>query len=152
MARMYSRRKGKSKSKRPMHSSYQAWLNKEPEEIKKLVIDLRDQGYSSSMIGMILRDGYGVPSVRLVTGEKIVKILEENDRAPNLPEDLRNLMVKMIRLRRHLGSRPKDLHNKRALQLTESKIRRLVKYYKRNEILPDGWIYDPEKAEMLISG
>ena len=44
-----------------------------------------------------------------------------------------------------------DLHNKRALQLTESKIRRLVKYYHNTGVLPMDWVYSPSTAEILIS-
>ncbi|KAB3548078.1 MAG: 30S ribosomal protein S15, partial [ANME-2 cluster archaeon] len=44
-----------------------------------------------------------------------------------------------------------DVHNKRALQLTESKIRRLVKYYRRTGTLPKDWVYRADTAEMLIT-
>ena len=39
---------------------------------------------------------------------------------------------------------------KRGLQLTESKIKRIVKYYKISDKLPSGWTYDPEKVRLLI--
>ena len=39
-------------------------------------------------------------------------------------------MIKALGLRKHLGDNKKDLHNKRQLNLTESKIRRLVRYYR----------------------
>jgi small subunit ribosomal protein S15 len=40
--------------------------------------------------------------------------------------------------------------NNRNLQLIESKIRRLVKYYKRNEVLPQNWEYSLKNAELLL--
>jgi small subunit ribosomal protein S15 len=150
MARMYSRRRGKSKSDPPLHSSWREWLGVSPGEIESTVLKLYDKGYSSSMVGTILRDQYGVPGVKTVTGSKITEILEKHGKAPKIPEDLKNLIVKATRLRRHLEMNPKDLHNKRALQLTEAKIRRLTRYYKRNHILSDEWHYRPEMAEMLI--
>ncbi|MDY6965475.1 MAG: 30S ribosomal protein S15 [Halobacteriota archaeon] len=151
MARMYSRRKGKSRSTRPLRASSPEWLDQSPEEIEKAVVELRGQGHSTAKIGTILRDRYGVPDVSLATGKKITGILKENDKAPNVPEDLENLIVKALRMRRHLDINPKDLHNKRSLQLTESKVRRLVKYYKRQGLLPADWSYKPQTAEVLIT-
>ncbi|MCD5409529.1 MAG: 30S ribosomal protein S15, partial [Methanocellales archaeon] len=58
---------------------------------------------------------------------------------------------KAVGLKRHLDQNSKDLHNKRSLQITESKIRRLVKYYKKEGVLPEDWIYNLQTAEMLIS-
>jgi small subunit ribosomal protein S15 len=36
------------------------------------------------------------------------------------------------------------------LQLMESRIRRLVKYYVREGVLPQGWRYEPKKAALLV--
>ncbi|KXS46863.1 MAG: small subunit ribosomal protein S15, partial [Methanohalophilus sp. T328-1] len=94
---------------------------------------------------------YGVPDVKLATGKKLTAILKENEVAAGVPEDLYNLIVKAIGLRKHVAANNKDVHNKRPLQLTESKIRRLVKYYKANKVLPAEWKYKPETAEMLIT-
>jgi small subunit ribosomal protein S15 len=49
-----------------------------------------------------------------------------------------------------LESNRKDVHNRRALQLTESKILRLVRYYKRNSVLPDDWKYTLANAKLLV--
>lgn len=151
MARMYSRRKGKSKSTKPLREKPPEWVEIEPEKVEELALELYNGGYSTSQIGMVLRDQYGVPDVKLITGKKITTILENNDAAPNVPEDIRNLIVKALRLRKHVEKNPKDLHNKRALQLTESKVRRLVKYYCKSGELPADWTYKPETAEMLIT-
>jgi small subunit ribosomal protein S15 len=61
------------------------------------------------------------------------------------------LMMKAINLNLHVqnGNRG-DFSNRRGLQLVESKIRRLVKYYKRKEILPADWNYSLKNAELLI--
>ncbi|WP_297476078.1 30S ribosomal protein S15, partial [Thermococcus sp.] len=81
---------------------------------------------------------------------KITKILEENGLAPDIPEDLMALIRKAVKLRKHLEMHPKDKHSRRGLQLTESKIRRLVKYYRRTGKLPAKWRYDPEQAKLLV--
>ena len=127
------------------------WIDMNAKEIEKIIIKLREQDKSSSEIGIILRDKYGIPNVKLVTGKKIVQILDENKMASKVPEDLQNLIQKAVGLKRHLDQNSKDLHNKRSLQITESKIRRLVKYYKKEGVLPEDWIYNLQTAEMLIS-
>jgi small subunit ribosomal protein S15 len=122
-----------------------------PEEIETVIIELRKMGYMPSMIGLILRDQYGVPLVRSVIGVKLTKILEKHDLAPEIPEDLFNLMRRAVNLLRHLEEHPKDLHSKRGLIEIESKIRRLVKYYKRVGKLPPDWEYNRERARLLVA-
>ncbi len=149
MARMFARKKGKSKSSKPIKSTIPIEMS--VGEMEKHVIELRDQGMSSSQIGIVLRDKYGIPDVMLATKKKMTQILQDNGVAPKVPEDLYNLIVKALNLREHLEDNKKDLHNRRALQLTESKIRRLIKYYKGRGVLPEEWVYRLDRAEMLIS-
>jgi len=151
MARMHARRRGKSCSVRPYRNQAPAWSNADPAAITKIVLDLRKDGASSAKIGLVLRDRYGVPDVKLATGKRIGSILRENKVATEIPEDLRDLMGKALGMRKHLGENKRDLHNKRQLQLVESKIRRLVKYYTSSKKLPAGWVYKPENAEILLS-
>ncbi|EHP88586.1 30S ribosomal protein S15 [Methanotorris formicicus] len=150
MARLHSDRRGSSGSKRPMRKEVPEWVTLKPEEVEELVVKLAKEGYQSAMIGMILRDNYGIPDVKLITGKKISKIMKENGIYPEVPEDLLNLMRRAVNLRNHLEQNPKDLHSKRGLQLIESKIRRLVKYYKEKGVLPMDWRYTPEKARLLV--
>lgn len=151
MARMHTRRKGQSGSKRPYRKEPPAWSNTNKEEIENTIQQLASQGSSSSKIGMVLRDRYGVPDVTLAAGKKIVTIMKEKNAAPKIPEDIQNLIVKVLELKKHLDRNPKDVHNKRALSNMESKIRRLAKYYHREGVLPEEWTYSIERAEMLIS-
>lgn len=115
-----------------------------------LVIKYAKEGKSPSKIGLYLRDEYGVPSVRGVTGRSVTQILTEKNAMPEIPEDLMALMRKSVLLRRHLGENKKDVSSKRGLQLTESKINRLAKYYKRAERLPATWKYDPEQIKLQV--
>lgn len=121
------------------------------EELGKHVLRLHGNGISPTMIGLTLRDQYGVPSVKPILGAKMTAYLRENAEVPEIPEDLANLMRKAIGMRKHLVSNKKDLHNRRWLQLTENKIRRLAKYYRSTGRLPPTWQYKPETAEMLIT-
>ena len=148
---MYSRRKGKSGSTRPHRKEKPSWIEMGAEELEKIIVQIWKQDKSSSEIGMILRDQYGIPDAKLVTNKKIMHTIMEQGLTPNLPECMRNLIVKALRLRTHLAENKRDVHNKRALQLTESKIRRLVKYYRKTGVLPTDWVYKPDTAEMLIT-
>jgi small subunit ribosomal protein S15 len=148
---MHARRRGKSCSVRPYRKQAPAWSNTDPAAITKIILELRKDGASSAKIGLVLRDRYGVPDVKLATGKRIGTILRENKVATEIPEDLRDLMTKALGLRKHLSENKKDLHNKRQLQLMESKIRRLVRYYTGSKRLPEGWVYKPETAEILLS-
>ena len=112
---------------------------------------LHDTGLPSSRIGLTLRDQYGVPSVKLVLGKNLDRFLKENNALPEIPEDLTNLMRKALHIRKHIKANAKDVHNKRALQLTENKIRRLVKYYHDSGRMAPEWTYTPETAEILIT-
>lgn len=126
------------------------WVEYSNEEIEDLIVKLYREGNSTSKIGIILRDQHGIPSVKAVTGLKITQILEKHEMKPEYPEDLMNLIRKAVNIRDHLKEHPKDLHTRRGLQIVESKIRRLVKYYVREGVLPEGWRYDPQKAALIV--
>jgi len=151
---MYARRRGRSGSKRPfsfrLMETVPEWVEMTAEEVERKVVELYERGVTTSEIGTVLRDRYGVPSVVLVTGEKITAILKGKNIAGEIPEDLLNLMRKALRVRKHVELNKKDVHNKRSLHLTESKIRRLVKYYRREKVLPEEWQYKPEIAEFIM--
>ena len=126
------------------------WVEQNPEEIEELIVKLHKEGKSTSEIGIILRDQYGIPSTKSVMGQKITEILEKNGEVFEYPEDLLNLIKRAINIREHLEENPKDIHSKRGLIKIESKIRRLVKYYTRNNVLPEGCRYDPKEAALLV--
>lgn len=142
--------RGCSGSTRPPTFVKPKWVRATPEEVEELVASLYRKGYSSLMIGITLRDQYGIPSVRAVTGKKVTRILEERELRPEIPEDLLNLIKRAIKVRRHLEEHPRDYHSKRGLILIESKIYRLAKYYRRVGKLPPGWKYRPEKISIFV--
>ena len=151
MARMHSRKKGKSGSTRPARLEKPVWIELSPEEVENEVVKLARKGHSKSLIGTIMRDSRGVPLVKVVAGKKISQILEENDIKTPLPEDLANLVKKALSIRKHLEENHKDLSSKKGLQRTESKIYRLIKYYKKKKKLAPDFKYDPEKIRTLIA-
>jgi len=151
MAKMHSRKKGSSRSRPPTAAKAPEWSDISKEELEKTIMKLQESGLPSSRIGLTLRDQYGVPSVKLALGKNLSHFLKENKALPDVPEDLSNLMKKALHIRKHIKANNKDVHNKRALQLTENKIRRLVKYYHDSGRLAPEWTYSPETAEILVS-
>ena len=151
MARIHARRKGKSGSTHPIErKKHPEWSSLNPREVESRILELAKSGKSKGEIGLILRDQYAVPDVKLATGKKISKILEANNIKSDIPEDLRSLIRKALQLKKHLDTNKKDLKNKRNLQLTESKIRRLTKYYHNQNQLPKNWKYSPEQAKLMF--
>ncbi len=147
---MHSRRKGKSGSTKPIEVKKKTWVKYDSKEVESLVLKLYNLGMTKSKIGLILRDSYGIPNVKSITKKSIAKILEKNKIKEELPEDLNFLIKKDIQLIKHLEENRHDQPAKRGLRLTESKINRLVKYYKKTGRLSKEWVYDKDKAKLLV--
>ena len=129
------------------------WSDVDADAVEERVIELAEAGHSQSEIGLKLRDegvdGTPVPDVSLATGKKVGEILAEHDADPELPEDLYHLLEKAARLNEHVAENGQDHQNKRALQNVESKVRRLVNYYRGDE-LPVDFTYTYENAKERI--
>ena len=143
--------RGQSHSTCPPTGVAPKWVQYSSEEIEMIIVELARKGYPPSMIGVILRDQYGVPLVRSILGVKLHKVLEKYNVKLTLPEDLYNLVKRAVNLRRHLEEHPKDTHSQRGLLEIESKIHRMLKYYKRIGVLPSEWKYRPHEAKILVS-
>jgi small subunit ribosomal protein S15 len=150
---MHTRRRGSSGSDRPATDEPPEWSDVDEDAIEERVVELAEQGHDPSQIGMKLRDegvqGTPIPDVTLATGSKVSEILEAHDAEPEIPEDLYNLLERAVRLREHMDENPGDAQNKRALQNTESKIRRLADYY-RGDQLDEEFTYTYERATELL--
>ena len=140
---MPKKERGSSHSKRPLSRRSPSWCRYTAEEVEALVIKLAREGNPQSKIGVILRDQYGIPLVKTITGKGISDILKENNLSPSIPEDLDVLLRKAAQLRAHLNRHRSDAYNRRAVQVTESKIHSLSNYYKSKGILPEDWKYAP---------
>ena len=150
MARLHAHRKGKSGSTRPFLKANPEWVAMEKTDIEETIFLLHQEGLSAAAIGIRLRDGFGVPSVRLATGSSVLEILRAKGAKFTLPEDLAGLIRRAASLQTHLKEHRKDLSNKRGLQLIESKIRRLSRYYKDRGVIPTGWDYSLKLAELQV--
>jgi len=124
------------------------WFKYAPEEVEALVAKLAKEGNSPSLIGNILRDRHGVPLVKPVAGKTVTELVRASGQTPKIPEDLDYLFRRADGLRKHLEKNRKDYENKRALATVESKIHRLVKYYKARGKLQPEWEYKPMAASV----
>ncbi|NOQ37713.1 30S ribosomal protein S15 [archaeon] len=150
MARMHARTRGKSGSSKPADQTVPKWVEYKKGEVEKLVVKLGKQDMTSAAIGTVLRDRYGIPSVKAITSSTVSTILKDNKLYGKYPEDLLNLMRRAVSLGKHMDVNNKDVHSKRGLQLIEAKIRRLGKYYVKNGKMPAGWKYDPKIAKIEV--
>ncbi len=148
MAKMHSRARGNSGSKKPLKAGSPTWSRYKTKEIELLVGKLAKEGKSSSVIGSILRDSYGIPSVKLLTGKRLQEILADKKLTPKLPEDLMSLMKRSVLIRKHMEINKQDMTAVRGLQFTESKIKRLSKYYKETGKIPAEWKYVPSAVKI----
>ena len=132
------------------------------------IIKLARKGLTPSQIGVTLRDSHGIPQVRFVTGNKILRILKTQGAyfsctvrlfvsmtsaglAPQIPEDLWHLVKKAVAVRKHLEVNRKDKDSKFRLILIESRIHRLARYYKKTQTIPPSFKYDSATASTLIA-
>lgn len=150
MARMHSKKKGKSGRTRPKTGALPAWVDAKPEDVQQSILQMAQEGLSPTAIGLTLRDQYAIPAVRPLLGMSLTAFLKKQGKLAVYPDDLINLIRKAVRMRGHMKTARKDRHNQVKLSHVESKIQRLVKYYTRSGRLPSTWRYDPEKAALLV--
>ena len=109
------------------------------------------KGMTPSQIGVYLRDSMGIPQVKGITGNKILRLLKASGLAPELPEDLYHLIKKAVNIRKHMERNRKDKDSKFRLILVESRIHRLARFYKLNKKLPPTWKYEASTASALVA-
>ena len=150
MARMHSKGKGTSGSSKPNNDTAPSWSESDKGTVEELILKYANEGHSSAKIGTLLRDMHAVPEVRLVMGERISQTLSRNNLDSTYPEDMMNLMRKALSLIDHLSSNKKDLHNRRQLELCESRLRRLAKYYVGTGRISSTWTYKRDQLRLMV--
>ena len=150
MARMHSKGKGTSGSSKPNNDTAPSWSESDKGTVEELILKYANEGHSSAKIGTLLRDMHAVPDVRLVMGERISQTLSRNNLDSTYPEDMMNLMRKALSLIDHLSSNKKDLHNRRQLELCESRLRRLAKYYVGTGRISSTWTYKRDQLGLMV--
>ncbi len=150
MAKMHSRKRGKSGRKRPKATALPEWVKVEKAEVEELILKMAREGVPTSKIGLVLRDKHSIPAVRPILGMPLAKFMKKNKAGPEYPEDFLQLIKKAVRMNKHLKKMKKDVHNSTKYDHIVSKILRLAKYYEGKGVLPKGCKYDPEQAELLV--
>merc|ERR550514_449988 len=150
MGRMHSKGKGISRRCLPYRKAPPSWVHISAQDLTDQMIKLAKRGSTPSQIGVLLRDSYGIPQVKGVTGSKILRILKVAGVAPNIPEDQYHLIKKAVSVRNHIEQFRADRHGKFRLILIESRIHRLARYYRRAKTLPPTWRYQSKKAATLL--
>lgn len=140
MARTHAHTRGKSHSVRPTSKNAPTWTI-DSQDILKTIVEFGKDGMSPSEIGLRLRDEFAVPLVKPIIGKTISQIMEENGLKRAMPEDLEKLVQKALGLQKHLSVHNSDKRNVRSLELIESKIHRISRYYKRVGRVPRDWKY-----------
>ncbi|RPB19854.1 40S ribosomal protein S13 [Terfezia boudieri ATCC MYA-4762] len=151
MGRLHSNGKGISGSAIPYSRQPPSWLKTTPEQVVEHICKLARKGSTPSQIGVQLRDSHGIAQVKVVTGNKILRILKSHGLAPEIPEDLYMLIKKAVSVRKHLERNRKDKDSKFRLILIESRIHRLSRYYKTVGVLPPTWKYESATASALVA-
>lgn len=146
MARMHSRKRGKHGSKKPAKKISPSWARYKAKEIELVIAKLAKDGKTASQIGTILRDVYGIPSVLALCSKSVSAVLKEKSLLQEVPDDLTALFRKYASLKKHIEANRHDETAARGLLLTDSKIKRLTKYYKRSGRIPEAWKFDAERA------
>lgn len=136
---MHTRKRGRSGSHRFRYTEKPTWVTASPAEIEDTIVQLRNSNLSSAVIGVRLRDQYGIPSTKAVLGKKLGDVLSEKELKSDIPEDLKSVIEKYKRVSKHLELNTADKKNFRSRSLLMAKTRRLIKYYKRKDMLPPGW-------------
>ena len=148
MARIHVHTRGKSHSTRPTSRVPASWVSQSVDQVSSLVVKMSNDGVSPSEIGQRLRDEYGVPLIKSVTGKTMSQIMAENNLRLEMPEDLNRLVTKAAGLQKHLKAHNSDHRNVRSLELVEAKIHRLSKYYKLTGRLSENWKYAAVIAQL----
>jgi small subunit ribosomal protein S15 len=150
MSRIHSGHKGRAGSHRPYPITKPEWVTVSSEEVTEQAVQLAKGGMGPALVGQTLRDSYGVPLARAITGKRLVALLREHGVSSEIPDDLQALLKRVVHLQRHLAAHPKDLANRRGLSLMESRIRRLARYYRRHHRLPENWRYSAAAAALQV--
>lgn len=150
MSRIHSGRKGRAGSHRPYPLTKPEWVTTTSEEVVEQAVQLAKGGVSAAQVGLQLRDQHGVPSSRSVTGKRLTVLLAEHGVTPEIPDDLQALLKRVVHLQQHLEAHPKDLANRRGLNLMESRIRRLARYYRQRHRIPETWRYSATGAALQV--
>jgi small subunit ribosomal protein S15 len=124
--------------------------NVNKEKINDIIKDLWNKGFTPSLIGKRIKEEFGV-KVKDITGKKLTRYAKELGLKLEIPEELIYLFKKVNRMVKHLETNRKDIVTKKSLEELESRIKSLIKYYKKKKKLPESFEYSRDIAKMYGS-
>jgi small subunit ribosomal protein S15 len=117
-----------SKTKKSNKTEKPVWLKYTEEEVRAIVLKLADKGLTAEKIGLVLRDQYGIPKVKIYN-LKISKILKEKFQEPT---DL-NLKNKLQKIISHYKKHEQDKRAELSLIITKAKLKKREDYSKKKK-------------------
>ncbi|MES1902766.1 MAG: hypothetical protein MHPSP_001880 [Paramarteilia canceri] len=140
MAKIYGHHRGKSASTKAFGHNDQPSVFKDVngKVVQDLVEQMAMKGMSPSMIVQHLRDNYGVLNFKgmPITRCKVLRLLKSKGLAPEIPEDLYNILMKAARMKKHLEQNKNDTSMKFYYTNKLCLAWRYVRYYKRTGVIP----------------
>jgi small subunit ribosomal protein S15 len=106
------------------------WLTYTEEEVKAIILKLAEKGLTAERIGLVLRDQYGIPKVKIYN-LKISKVLKEKDKYTD--PDIKNLNKKLEKVIAHYKKNKQDKRAERSLIITKSKSKKREDYQKKGK-------------------
>ena len=106
------------------------WLKYTKDEVEAIILKLADKGLTAEKIGLVLRDQYGIPKVKIYN-LKISKILKEKNKYQE-PTNI-NLKIKLQKIIDHYKKNKQDKTSERSLIITKAKLKKRDDYQKKKK-------------------
>ena len=103
-----------------------AWLKYTKAEVEKIILKLADQDMTAEKIGLVLRDQYGIPDVKLFN-LKVKQVMKDKFEEPTN----KNLDNKLQKIIQHYKKNKQDKRAERSLIITKAKLKKREDYQKK---------------------
>jgi small subunit ribosomal protein S15 len=148
LARLHTRKHGKSKSRKPAQADVR--LDADKAKVEKAILEYSKEGLSAAAIGQRIKEKHDAGYLKPLLGKRLNQFLMEKGTKKTIPDDMMALMRKAVGMHKHLDANKRDVYGRLRLARVEAKIWRLSKYYRESGKLPVDWKYDPAQAALMI--
>jgi small subunit ribosomal protein S15 len=104
------------------------WLKYTKSEVEKIILKLAEKELTAEKIGLVLRDQYGIPDVKLFD-LKVKKVLKDKFKEPTN----KNLDKKLQGIIQHYKKNKQDKKAERSLIITKAKLKKREDYNTKKE-------------------
>tara|TARA_Y100000310_G_C20614650_1_gene779979 strand:- start:1163 stop:1537 length:375 start_codon:yes stop_codon:yes gene_type:complete len=120
----------KAKNTKKQKIEKPVWLKYTKEEVEAIILKLADKGLTAEKIGLVLKDQYGIPKVKIYN----LKIKEVLDKKAKFEEPTNiNLKAKLEKVIEHYKKNKQDKKAERSLVITKAKLKKRQDYLKKKE-------------------